>query len=171
MSTVPAGDGLPLTVPRVMTAASDMNCLPAQWKIERERRARSWIAFHADFAGMLLDDAVRDRKSQPSAALLPFGRSRLCREKWIVNALNVFRCDPRAGIGDSNAYHLAVACGHFQLTAARHRVFGVEKQVQKHLLQPSGIPLNRGNLGRQVRLNLNFRRLELVLQQRQRVEN
>src|SRR5579864_3390160 len=163
MSTVPAGDGLPLTAPRVMTAASDMDCLPAQWKIERERRARSWIAFHANFARMLLDDAVRDRKSQPGAAVLPLGRRRLRREKWIVNALYVFRRDARAGIGNSHAHHVAVAGGHLQLTTARHRVFGVEKQVQKHLLQSSGISLNRGNLGRQVRLNLNLRRLELVL--------
>ena len=55
-----------------MTAASDMNCLPAQGKIEGKGRPGSRIAFYANFAGMLLNDSVGDGKSQAGSALLTF---------------------------------------------------------------------------------------------------
>src|ERR1700733_5672355 len=112
MSTDPAGDGLPLTEPRAITAASDMNCLPAQGKVQRECRARSRIAFHSNFPRVLLDDSVRDREPQPRATVLAFLGSRLGREEWIVNALNVFRRDARAGVRHPHAHHVAVRRGY-----------------------------------------------------------
>src|SRR5260370_6797816 len=124
MSIAPAGDGLPFIVPRVMTAASDMHCLPAHRKVQSKRRSRSGIAFDANLAGMFLDDAVSHRESQAGAAVLPlFGRG-LRREEWIVNALDVFRRDARPGIGHPHTHHVAVGGRNVQLAAARHGVFG-----------------------------------------------
>src|SRR5579864_9140083 len=98
MSTEPAGEGFPLIVPRAMTAASDMHCLPAQWKIQCKRRARARIAFHSNLSRVFLNDAVCHRKSQSSSAVLAFLRCGLGREKWIVNPLNVLRRNARARV-------------------------------------------------------------------------
>ena len=79
---------------------------------------------------------------------------RLGSEERIVNALNVFRRDARAGVGDSNAHHLAIRRGHAQFATARHRIFGVQKKIEEYLLQPARISLNRRDPGRQFSLHL-----------------
>src|SRR5579871_4002755 len=115
MSTDPAGAGLLFIVPRDMTAASDMDCLPAQWEIQCERRARSRIALYANLARMFLDDSVRHREAQPRAAILAFFRSGLGREERIVNSMDVFRSDPRSCVRDPYAHYFAITGGDIQL--------------------------------------------------------
>ena len=44
--------------------ASDMDCLPASWEIQGERRAFAGAAFHPDVTCVFLDDAVGHREVQ-----------------------------------------------------------------------------------------------------------
>src|ERR1035441_5285605 len=169
MSTEPVGEGSPFIVPRAMTAASDMNCLPAQGKVQGKGRPGPRITFYAYFAGMLLDDAVGDRKSQAGATLLTLFGGRLGREEGIVYALDMFGCDARSGVGHSYADHVAIGGGHVQRAASRHGVLGVEEQVEEDLLQSSGISLDGGNSCGQLRVHLNLGNFELVLEKCERV--
>ena len=59
--------------------------------------------------------------------------------------------------------------GYAQRTAGRHRVFGVEKQVKKDLLQFAGVPQDRRQIMLQRSFQLNLGGAELVFQQLQRV--
>ena len=114
-----------------------------QWKIQGEGGAFARAALHADIARVFLDDAVGDRKSKTGAAILAFGGRRLGGEKWIVDAVNVFLRNARAGVGDAHADEFAVQRRHVQYSAPGHRVLGVQEQIQKHLLQASGVALNQ----------------------------
>src|SRR5260370_11810238 len=91
-------------------ATSDMECLPdrQQWKIQGEGRAFARAALHADVARVFLDDAVSDRKPKTGAAILSFRGRSLSREKWVVDAVNVFLGNARAGVGDAHADEFAV---------------------------------------------------------------
>src|SRR5271169_6750074 len=174
MSTAPARPGVPFNRLREMTAASDIFCLrrnslPAQGKIQGESRSGPGLALHTNLAGMFLDDAVGDGKTEAGAAGLAFARRSLGGEEGIVNALNVLGSNARSGVGHADADALAVERGHAQRAAARHGVLGVQEQVQEHLLQSSRIPLNRGQLGRERVLHLDLGYFELVLEQRERV--
>src|SRR5208282_3384220 len=122
-------------------ATSDMDCLPRryQWKIQGEGGAFARAALHADVARVFLDDAVGDRKPKTGAATLAFRRSRLGREEWIVDAVDVFLRNARACVGDAHADKFAVECGHVQDSAPGHGVLGVQEQIQKHLLQSPGV--------------------------------
>src|SRR5258708_25175925 len=97
MSTDPEEDGLACSG-REITASSDMDRLPAQGKIEGECCPFAGVALDTYLAGVLLDDAVGYRKSESSAAILPFPRRTLGRKEWIVNTLHVFRGNSRTGI-------------------------------------------------------------------------
>src|SRR5579885_2287263 len=141
MSTDPAGAGLPFIVPREITAASDMDCLPAQGEIQGESGAGPGIALYANLARMFLDDAVRYGEAQTCAAILTFPGCRLRCKKRIVDSLNVFRRNPRSGVRDAHTYEFAVAGRDAQLAAARHGIFGIEEKIEKHLLKPARIPL------------------------------
>src|SRR3954463_3551520 len=102
MSTEPAVDAPRLIVPREMTAASDMYCLPAQREFQCKGCSCPGIAFHANFSSMLLNNAVSDRKPQPGSPVLAVFRSSLGGKEGIVDALNVLRSYPGARIGDAN---------------------------------------------------------------------
>src|SRR5712671_4503658 len=105
-----------------MTAASDMDCLPAQGKIQSKCRPASGMALHANLARMLLDDSVCDGKTQPSAAALAFAGSRLGRKKRIVNALNVLRRNTRSRVGHPHTEICAIGGRHAQGAASGHGV-------------------------------------------------
>src|SRR5580692_12370838 len=92
-----------VTVGTSDTSSSDMDCLPDQREIQGEGGAFARAALHANVARVFLDDAVGDREPKTGAAILAFGGCGLGSEKWIVDALNVFLCDTRAGIGDAHA--------------------------------------------------------------------
>ena len=55
-----------------MTAASDIDGLPGQRKIQVERRPLAGAALHANLARVFLDDSVGNRQAQPGTALLAF---------------------------------------------------------------------------------------------------
>src|ERR1035441_4804982 len=89
---------------------SDMDCLPGRYQreIQGEGGAFARAALHADIARVFLDDAVGDRESKTGSAILALRGRRLGREKWIVDALNVFFCNARAGVRNAHAYEFAV---------------------------------------------------------------
>ena len=58
--------------------------------------------------------------------------------------MNVFLRNSRAGVGDADADEFAVQRRDVQvLRRSRHRILGIEKQIQEHLLQAPGVALNR----------------------------
>src|ERR1035441_8206588 len=69
---------------------SDMDCLPNQREIERERRAFALAALYPNVTRVFLDDALRHRKPKPRASILALRGCCLRREKWIVNSLDMF---------------------------------------------------------------------------------
>src|SRR5450755_1960441 len=73
-------------------ASSDMNGLPGRYQreIKGECCAFARAALHANIAGVFLDDAVGDRESKASPAILAFRGRSLGSEKRVVDALNVF---------------------------------------------------------------------------------
>src|SRR5580698_795684 len=174
MTTVPARPGVPFNKERGMTAVSDIfglgrDGLPAQGEIQSEGGSGAGMTLHANLAGVFLDDAISDRKAQAGAAGLAFARGSLGGKKRIVNALNILGRDAGSGVGHAHADALAVERGHAQRAAARHGIFGIQEQVQEHLLQSSRIPLNGRQFGLEYILHLDLGYLELVLQQSQGV--
>src|SRR5260370_6519984 len=172
MSTAPArpGDpGVPFNSEREITAVSDMERLPAQGEVESESCAGAGMTLHANLAGVFLDDAVGDGKTEAGAAGLAFARRGLGGEEGIVDALDVLGSNARSGVGHAHTDAVAVHCGDAQRPTPWHGVFGVQEQIQEHLLQSSRIPLNGRQLGSESVLHLDFRDLELVLEKGQRV--
>src|SRR5437660_4980051 len=169
MSTDPTGSVFPCSVPRDMTAASDIDCLPAQGKIQCECSSGTGMTFHANLAGVFLNDAVGHRQTQASSAVLSLARSGFGGEERIVNALNMFRSDARTSVGDADGNQGAIGGCNTQGSAAGHGVFGIQEQVQEYLLQSTRVTLNRRNGRSEFVMHLNLCRLELVLQQRERI--
>src|SRR5579871_496559 len=79
-------------------STSDMYRLPQQGELKVECCAGPRSAFNLNLAGMLLDNAVRDRQAQPCPATLTGLGHVLGGEKRIVDALQMLRCDARAGV-------------------------------------------------------------------------
>src|SRR5438876_2164246 len=165
-----AGRGVSFTR-RGMTAASDIRSLPDQRKIKIEGRSFVGRALHANLASVLLDNPISHRKPQTGAAFLTIlGRS-FGGEERIVNALNMLLRDSAAGVGDDNAHSVAIRSQNSQRAPVRHRIFGIEEEIQEHLLQSAIISLDRRQVLRKLIPYTNFRRLELVLKQAQGVED
>ena len=121
-----------------------------------KRSAAPRCGAHIDFSRVLLDDAVAYRQAQPGASATGFGG-----EKRIKDLVNVFAGNAVAGVDDFH-FHAAVVGrrAHFQHSAGRHGVAGIQKQVQEHLLQLVGGTAHRGNSFRQLLDDLNLRSLQ-----------
>src|SRR5512135_2868669 len=100
--------------PRVTNFGSSVDRLANQGELQVERGAFPRTAFHGDFAGMFLNDAVGDGESQAGAAGLAVARRILGGEERIVNAVNVLLGDALAGIGDGYVHPGAVRGAHAQ---------------------------------------------------------
>src|SRR5258708_23539245 len=120
MSTAPArpGDPVPFNSEREITALSDMERLPAQGEVESESCAGAGMTLHANLAGMFLDDAVGDRKTEAGAAGLAFARRGLGGEEGVVDALDVLGSNARSGVGYAHTDAVAVHCGDGQRPTA-----------------------------------------------------
>src|SRR6266851_7177581 len=112
------------------------------------------MTFYANLSSMFLNDAVGDGKSQAGASGLAFAGRGLGGKERIVDALDVLGSDARSRVGYAHANALAVQSGHAQPAAAGHGVFGVQEQVQEHLLQSPRVPLNGRQPGGERILNL-----------------
>src|SRR5438552_13078733 len=145
--------------------ASDMHSLSRSHhgKLQMEGRPFARPALHTNLPGMFLNDAVSDRESEARAALRSRTVGGFCGEKGIVNPVNVFLRDAAAGIGNHDVHAAAVGSAHGEGSALRHGVFGVEEQIQKYLLQFSGIAVHAGDFFC-LALHFDFGALELVLE-------
>src|SRR5579864_1233613 len=150
---------------RVKTAASDIDCL-SHGKFQVERGSGPGLRVHADLTCMLLNDSVRYGKAQARATRLSLTRDILGGKEGIVNPVDVFRRNARAAVTDVDLHGVTIGRADVQrATFARHGIFGIEEQVQKHLLQFAGIAMNKRQTGIEFSLNLHPRSLELMLQQ------
>src|ERR1700722_16898523 len=96
-----------------------------------------------NLACVLLNNPVGNGQSKAGAAPLAWSGRGLCREKGIVNAFQMFRCYPGASVCN---YRFNVTIGQradAQSTASRHGFLRVQKEIEKYLLQLSGITVNR----------------------------
>src|SRR5579864_1898832 len=153
---------------RVKTAASDIDCL-SHWKFQLERGALARLRVHADLACMLLNDSVRDRQSKARAARLAFTRNVLGGKERVINLVDMLRRNAGAAVTDVDLDAVSVGRADVQrATFARHGVFGVQEQVQEHLLQLSGVAMDQRQSRVQIGLHFHVRGLELMLQQRER---
>ena len=94
---------------------------------------------------------------------------RLGGEEGIVDALHVFERDARAGVGDVDRHMPVGLGGYAQRPAGRHGVLGVQKQVEKDLLQFAGVTQNRRQVILERSFQMNLGCTELVFQQLQRL--
>src|SRR4051794_21194093 len=147
-------------------STSGMDRIPRQRKLKMEGCAGADRALHVDFSRVFLDDAVGHGEAEPRAPLVPRLGSGLGGEEWIVDALQVLGSDAGAGIADQRFDMSVDQRGHPQAAAAGHGFLGVQKEIEKDLLQLSGVAVNGRKLGCQIEVDLHLRRLELVLQQR-----
>src|ERR1041385_1108470 len=139
---------------RVKTAASDIDCL-SHGKFQVERGPRPGLRTHADLACVFLNDAVRYGEAQARATRLPLARDILGGKEGIVNLVDVFRRNARAAVTDVYLHAVTIGRADVQRTSiGRHGVFGVEEQVQEHLLQFAGVAMNERQSGIEFSLNL-----------------
>ena len=132
---------------------------------QREPRALPDRAVAVNRAVVLAHDAVGDRQAEARAAA-----DRLGREERIVDARQLLRRNAGAGVGDLGDHAIAVdARRDRQPAAARHRVAGVEEQVQEHLLQLMLDAEHRHRPRRELAPDLDAADLELMLEQREHV--
>src|ERR1700722_10826347 len=99
--------------------------IPRQRKLKMECSANAQRALDVDLAGVLLDNAVAHRQTKSSPAAFPWLRGGLGRKKWVINALQILRSDPRAGVGDHGLNMPVRKRPHAKLAALRHRILGV----------------------------------------------
>src|SRR5580704_14420379 len=125
-----------------LMVASGTDGLSHQGELHGEGRALSGRALDANFSGVLLDDAVSDRKPQPGAATVAGLGFVLGGEERIVDAGDVFLRDARAGVGDLYLHVVPVAGCDLECAAGGHGVFGVEEQVEENLLEFAGVAVD-----------------------------
>src|ERR1051326_1168600 len=147
---------------RVKTAASDIDCL-SHGKFQMERGSLPRLRVHADLACVFLNDSVRYGETQARATRLPLTRDVLGGEEGIVNLVDVFRLNACAAVTDIYLHVVTIGRADAQRAApGGHGVFGVEGQVQEHLLEFAGIAMDERQSGIEFGFNLHPRSLELV---------
>src|SRR6478736_10361959 len=153
------------------TAASDIDGLPGQRKIQMKRRSLAGATLHANLARVFLDDSVRNRQAQPGTSLLACLRCSFRGEERIVDPRNVFGRNATSSISDADADARAVRRGHPDRPTRRHRILRVQEQIQKDLLQAPGVSLDGRKVIGKFALNRDARSAELMIEQGQRVEH
>src|SRR5882724_1090841 len=133
------------------------------WKREVETGTAAGAAENFDRTAMFLHDTVADREPEARPLARGFGG-----EEGIVNAMKVLRCYAVAGVDDFHARAAVFGrCRHFEHAAGLHGVAGVQKQVEKHLLQLARVTVNRRKRGVEMRADLDAGFLDLMLHERQ----
>src|SRR2546430_7135166 len=92
---------------------------------------------------MLLDNAVSDGYPQTRTPALPFPRRGLRSKERIVNALDILLGNSSSCVADNYVAALPIGGRNPERPAVRHRILGIEKKIEKHLLQPSSVALNQ----------------------------
>src|SRR5271170_4263929 len=113
-------------------------------------------ALNVNLAGVLLDDAVGDRETEPSAAPVAWPGRGLGGEEGIVNAFEMLGCNACAGVGHDCLNMSVDECGHTERSAFRHGLLGVQQEIEKHLLQLAGVAVDGGQLLGEIKGNSNL---------------
>src|SRR5579872_4873868 len=107
-------------------------------KLDVKARTASRTAKSFNTSSVLLNDSVTHRKPQARALARALGG-----EERIVNAVQILGGNAVAGV--DHVHECSTFTGgrlHFQHSTAFHRVAGIEKQVQKYLLELSRVALD-----------------------------
>src|SRR5579863_6650927 len=139
----------------MITAASDIHSLSGEREVEIKSCTCAAPALHPDLAGMFLNNSIRDRQTQSCATALAPWRAGLGGEERIVDSLNVFLRNPSARIRHNDTDPFTIRRRNAERTAVGHRILRVQKQVEKNLLQTSGVSMNRRKVLIQIVLQLN----------------
>src|SRR5580658_10091438 len=108
-----------------------MDGFPGYGKFQAEGSTFAWSGAYVDFAGVLFNDAVAHRKTQPGAPSGGLG----CKE-WIENTVEVLGRNPRARVSDFDLNGTVLRSGaHFEQATLRHGVARVHEEIEKDLLQ------------------------------------
>src|SRR5450631_1044063 len=99
---------------------SDMRGLPQQGEFKVEGCTVPDLTFDMDLAGVFLNDAVCDSKSEARSATLTLFGCGLRGKEWIVDALHVLRRDSRSAIRDCDGHVTIHDGGHAQRASAVH---------------------------------------------------
>ena len=91
---------------------------------------------------MFLNNSVSHRQAQARSLTLSFLRGSFRGEERIIDALDMFLRDACPSVSDNHAYCITIHRRNLQCASVGHRIFCVEEEVQEHLLQTSGVPLN-----------------------------
>src|SRR5207249_11999417 len=110
INTVPEREACASPGCRMMTTASDIDCLPHQREFEIKRRAFARMTFDPNFSRVLLNNAVSDRKSKPSTIVLAFARRGFSFEVWVVYTMNLFLRSTVVSIDNHHTDSVTVGC-------------------------------------------------------------
>src|SRR5436853_6664322 len=89
INTVPEREAWASPGCRMMTTASDIDCLPHQREFEIERRAFARMTFDPNFSRVFLNNAVSDRKCKPSTFALAFATMGCRGAERVIYAMHV----------------------------------------------------------------------------------
>src|SRR5579885_1631311 len=144
-----------------------MNRFPYGRKLQSERGAFTRGRAHLDLARMIFDAAIAAREAQTRTTA-----RRLGGEEWIENAGEIFALNAGSGVRYFD-FHCAVIRGaaHFQHASGRHRIFCVQKKIEKNLLQAIARAQNQRQIALQVSHNLHVCGAERMSGESQRFFN
>src|ERR1035438_5929877 len=139
-------------------STSGMNGFPQQGKFKMEGCAGADGAFDVNLAGVLLDDAVGDGKSQAGAAAVAGTGHILGGKKRIIDSFEVLGRDAASGVVHQRGHEVVATVGqrgYAQAAAAGHGLLGVQQQVEKYLLQLAGVAVDGRQLLGQLEIDKN----------------
>src|SRR5262245_8995015 len=145
----------------------DIHGFPNQRQFQPEGRSDALPAFHRNSPTVLLHDSITDRQAQPCT----FTGS-LCRKKWIIDLLYVFRADSCAGILHEN-FDLRIHRfrQNAKLAAFGHCIARIDDQIQEYLLQFPGVAESDGAFCSKLLFDADTAALQLMVKQRKRIGN
>jgi len=118
-------------------------------KFNPERGAAARPVEDFDGAAMLLNDTVSHREAEAGALAHSLGG-----EERIVDAVQVLGGDADSRIGHFGPGSRAFRPGaHFEGTAGRHGVAGIQEEVEKHLLKLAGVAAHGPQTGVEIGLD------------------
>src|ERR1035438_1592657 len=126
-------------------------------------------ALDMNLARVFLNDAIGDRQTKPCAAPVSGLGSGLGGEERVIDAFQVLRRNAGTGVAHLGLDVAVDQGGHAQLAATGHRFLGVQQQVEKNLLQFAGVAMDGGEILRQIQIDDDLCRLELMFKERERV--
>src|SRR5579863_526620 len=108
---------------------------PQQREFKVEGCAGADGAFDMNLACVLLNNPVGNGKSKTCSTPLAWSGRGFCREKGVINALQMFGCNAGTGVGHKRPHMSVYKSGDAQPSASRHGFLCIQKKIEEHLLQ------------------------------------